>query len=130
MSQIPMPVQPGADIVASYPLIAQLFSRHRYAQLEAGEVDAFVAQPGHALLVFLEDPMRIKETLDLVVIVPELALALSRALPGRCAVAGSGAAGPGALWIPSLAGARHDEGRRATSARSTACATGTRTSNS
>lgn len=79
MSKIPMPIQPGADITASYPLIAQLFSRHRYARLEAGDVDAFVAQPGHALLVFLEDPMRIKETLDLVVIVPELA----RAFPGR-----------------------------------------------
>lgn len=79
MSQIPMPVQPGADILASYPLIAQLFGRHGYAQLDADAVDAFVAQPGHALLVFLEDPMRIKETLDLAVIVPQLALAF----PGR-----------------------------------------------
>ena len=38
MSQVPMPVQPGADILASYPLIAQLFSRHGYAQLDADAV--------------------------------------------------------------------------------------------
>jgi hydrogenase-1 operon protein HyaE len=82
MSTIAMPVQPGADVVASYPLIAQLFSRHGYADLHGGSFDAFVAQPGHALLVFIEDPMRFKETLDLAVIVPEL----QRAFPGRFAV--------------------------------------------
>ena len=79
MSTIPMPLQPGADILASYPLIARLFSGHGYAQLEADGIDAFVAGPGHALLVFFEDPLRIKETLDLAVIAPELA----RAFPGR-----------------------------------------------
>ena len=79
MSSIPMPLQPNADVVASYPLIARLFSGHGYARLEAGDIDAFVAAPGHAVLVFLEDPMRIKETLDLAVIAPELA----RAFPGR-----------------------------------------------
>ena len=130
MSQIPMPVQAGADIVASYPLIARLFSRHRHAQLDAGDVDAFVAQPGHAMLVFLEDPMRIKETLDLAVIVPELALAF----PGRFRVGvllpRGGAAGPGALRLPALAGVRDDEGRPLRRRRSTACATGTPTSNS
>lgn len=79
MSTIPMPLQPGADVVASYPLIARLFGGHGYARLEAADIDAFVAPPGHALLVFLEDPMRIKETLDIAVIAPELA----RAFPGR-----------------------------------------------
>ncbi|HEY2190003.1 MAG TPA: hydrogenase, partial [Caldimonas sp.] len=38
---------------------------------------------GHALLLFIEDPRRIKETLDLVVIVPEL----QRAFPGRFEIA-------------------------------------------
>ncbi len=79
MSVIPMPVLPGADLVASYPLVARLFSRHGYAELDAGSFDAFVARPGHALLVFLEDPARIKETLDIAVIVPEF----ERAFPGR-----------------------------------------------
>lgn len=79
MSAIPMPVIPGADIVASYPLIAQLFTRHGYAGLDSGNFDDFVARPGHALLVFFEDPMRIKEALDLAVIAPEL----QRAFPGR-----------------------------------------------
>lgn len=78
MSTIPMPTPVGADVVASYPLIARLFSGHGYAQLQTDDIDAFVGQPGHALLLFLEDPMRIKETLDLAVIAPELV----RAFPG------------------------------------------------
>lgn len=82
MSVVPMPVKPGADIVASYPLVAQLFTRHAYAALHADSFDDFVAQPGHALLMFIEDPMRFKETLDLAVIVPEL----QRAFPGRFTV--------------------------------------------
>ena len=77
-----MPVQPGADILASYPLIEQMFSRHGCTEVRADGIDAFLAAPGHALMVFTEDPMRFKETLDLAVIVPQL----QRALPGRFAV--------------------------------------------
>ena len=72
MSAIPMPVQPGADILATYPLVEQLFSRHGCVEVDANRLDTFLARPGHALLVFTEDPMRFKETLDLVVIVPHL----------------------------------------------------------
>ncbi len=82
MSVVPMPVQPGADILASYPLVEQMFSRHGCTEVRADTIDAYTAQPGHALLVFTEDPMRFKETLDLVVIVPQL----QRAFPGRFAV--------------------------------------------
>jgi len=82
MSAVPMPVQPGADVVASYPSIARLFAVHGYARVDGETIDAFIAQPGHAMLVFLEDPLRIKESLDLAVIFPELA----RARPGRFAV--------------------------------------------
>jgi hydrogenase-1 operon protein HyaE len=78
MSAIPMPVQPGADIVASCPLIAQLFSRHGCARLDREDVDAFLALPGHAMLVFTEDPVRFKETLDIAVIVPELQRAFAQ----------------------------------------------------
>jgi len=79
MSSIAMAPQPGADLVASYPLVAQLFTRHGYAELSASNLDAFLAQPGRALLAFLEDPLRIKETLDLAVILPQL----ERAFPAR-----------------------------------------------
>ena len=82
MSVVPMPVQPGADILAAYPLVEQMFSRHGCSELRDDGIEAFLAQPGHALLVFTEDPMRFKETLDLVVIVPQL----QRAFPGRFAV--------------------------------------------
>ncbi|MDZ7590434.1 MAG: hydrogenase [Rubrivivax sp.] len=82
MSAIPMPLQPGADILAAYPLVEQMFSRHGCTEVRADDIDAFLARPGHAALVFTEDPMRFKETLDLVVIVPQL----QRAFPGRFAV--------------------------------------------
>ena len=82
MSAIPMPVQPGADILTAYPLVEQMFSRHGCTEVKADDIEAFLARPGHAALVFTEDPMRFKETLDLVVIVPQL----QRAFPGRFAV--------------------------------------------
>ncbi|MDP1648109.1 MAG: hydrogenase [Rubrivivax sp.] len=82
MSMVPMPVQPGADLLASYPLVEQMFSRHGCTEVRADTIDADIAQPGHVLLVFTEDPMRFKETLDLVVIVPQL----QRAFRGRFAV--------------------------------------------
>ena len=82
MSALPMPVQPGADILAAYPLVEQMFSRHGCTEVRADAIDSFATTPGHALLVFTEDPMRFKETLDLMVIVPQL----QRAFPGRFAV--------------------------------------------
>jgi hydrogenase-1 operon protein HyaE len=57
---------------APHPLIEQLVSRHGFVRLELATLDAFADAPGHALLVFTEDPVRYKETLDLVVIAPEL----------------------------------------------------------
>ena len=58
---------------AVHPLVEQLFSRHGFAHVDADSIDAFSAAPGHALLVFTEDPVRFKETLDLAVIAPEVA---------------------------------------------------------
>lgn len=75
---IPMPVAAGAD-ARSHPLIAQLFSRHGYAEVDAAGFDAFAGPLGHALLLFTEDPVRVRETLDLAVIVPEI----ERAFPQR-----------------------------------------------
>jgi len=78
---IPMPIAAGAD-ARSYPLIAGLFSRHGYTDVRAENFAAFTQRAGHTLLFFTEDPARFKETLDLAVIVPEIA----RAFPGRFAV--------------------------------------------
>jgi hydrogenase-1 operon protein HyaE len=66
-----------AAIEKLHPLLAQLFDKHGYANVDAAGLDAFAAHPGHALLVFTEDPLRVRETLDLAVIVPELAHAFS-----------------------------------------------------
>lgn len=78
MTAIPMPVAAGADIKTAYPLIGQLFSRHGFAEVDGTGFAAFAELPGHCLLLFTEDPIRYKETMDLAVIVPELA----RAFPG------------------------------------------------
>ena len=78
---LPLPIAGGAD-ARSYPLIAQLFSRHGYTEVRAENFAAFTQRAGHALLFFTEDPLRFKETLDLAVIVPEIA----SAFPGRFAV--------------------------------------------
>jgi hydrogenase-1 operon protein HyaE len=67
------------DAPAVHPLIEQLFSRHGFVQVDADSLDAFAAAPGHALLVFTEDPVRFKETLDLAVIAPEVAKAFAGA---------------------------------------------------
>ena len=39
MSTIPMPVQAGADILASYPLVEQMFSRHGCTRVDADGID-------------------------------------------------------------------------------------------
>ena len=78
---IPMPVAAGAD-ARSFPPIAQLFAKHGFTEVRAGNFAAISEAAGHTLLLFTEDPIRIKETLDLAVIVPEIA----RAFPGRFAV--------------------------------------------
>ena len=67
-----------------HPLIANLVARHGFAELTAETFDAWAAAPGHALVAFVEEPAKLKESLDLAVIAPEL----GRAAPGafRCAV--------------------------------------------
>jgi hydrogenase-1 operon protein HyaE len=69
----------ATTVPSAHPLLGQLFTRHGYAEITAASVDAFVEIPGHVLLVFTEDPMRVRETLDIAVIVPELV----HAFPGR-----------------------------------------------
>jgi hydrogenase-1 operon protein HyaE len=78
---LPMPVAAGAD-ARSFPLIAQLFAKHGFTEVRAQNFTSFTERAGHTLLLFIEDPIRFKETLDLAVIVPEIV----RAFPGRFAV--------------------------------------------
>lgn len=65
------------DAYAGVPLFAQLFDRYGFADVRIDGFASFIAAPGHVLLVFLEDPLRYKEVLDLAVIVPELAKAFA-----------------------------------------------------
>jgi len=75
---IPMPLAAGAGAM-EYPLVAQLFSKHGYAEVTPANFAQWAQGSGRALLLFIDDPGRFKETLDLAVIVPEL----MRAFPGR-----------------------------------------------
>ncbi len=75
----PMIMPDAANALAPHPLVEQLVSRHGATRLDAAAADAFCKAAGVRLLVFTEDPVRYRETLDLAVIVPEL----MRAFPGR-----------------------------------------------
>jgi hydrogenase-1 operon protein HyaE len=57
---------------ALHPLLARLVTETGASVLDTDAFDAWATQPGVAMAVFAEDPVRYKETLDLAVIVPEL----------------------------------------------------------
>lgn len=71
MTTIPMP-STSTD-PRSHPLIARLIAHAGFVEVDAANFEEFSARSGHVLLVFTEDPVRYKETLDLAVIVPEIA---------------------------------------------------------
>lgn len=60
-----------------HPLLERMMAALDAPALEASDFDAWAARPGHALVVFSEDPVLYRETLDLAVIVPELAQAFA-----------------------------------------------------
>jgi hydrogenase-1 operon protein HyaE len=64
---------------ALHPLLARLVSLTGAAVLDGDDFDAWAGTPGHAMVVFAEDPERQKETLDLAVVVPELHARFGRA---------------------------------------------------
>lgn len=71
---------PALRLPAVHPLVERLMAVLAAPALEPDAVDSWLAEaPGHALLVFTEDPVQYRETLDLVVIVPELAAAFKGA---------------------------------------------------
>lgn len=61
-----------------HPLLARLASRHGFAALTRDTFDTWIDGAGLALIAFVDDPVQLKESLDLAVIAPELA----RAFPG------------------------------------------------
>jgi len=68
-----------APVRKTHALLDRLVAQAAATVLDAATFDAWAGEPGHALLVFTEDPVLYRETLDLAVIVPELAAAM----PGR-----------------------------------------------
>ena len=68
---------PAAAPRPMHPLIERLVGLCAATVLEPADVDAWTSAPGPALLVFTEDPVLYRETLDLAVIVPELAQAMA-----------------------------------------------------
>jgi hydrogenase-1 operon protein HyaE len=67
----------AAQAATLHPLFEGLFAQHGYANLDASGLDAFLAAPGPAVLFFAEDPVQYRETLDLCVILPEIAAAFA-----------------------------------------------------
>ena len=62
-----------------HPLFERLMREFGYEAPTLETFDSVVARAGHTLLFFADDPQRSKETLDLAVILPEIA----RAFHGR-----------------------------------------------
>lgn len=58
-----------------HPLFERLMREFGYQAPTSEEFDSLVARAGHTLLFFADDPQRSKETLDLAVILPEIARA-------------------------------------------------------
>jgi hydrogenase-1 operon protein HyaE len=70
---------PPAAATGMHPLLARYMQELSAPALDAAGYDAWAEQPGHALVFFSEDPVMYRETLDVAVVVPELA----KAYPGR-----------------------------------------------
>ena len=62
------------------PLVTRLIERLGATRLDDSSFDAFAAGTGYTTLFFTEDPLRIKETLDAAVILPEIVGAVTQRL--------------------------------------------------
>ncbi len=63
---------------ALHPLLARLLQQTDGSLLDTEVFDAWAAAPGLTMVVFVEEPERQKETLDMAVVVPELHAAAQR----------------------------------------------------
>jgi hydrogenase-1 operon protein HyaE len=75
-SVVPEPKPSAAD----HPLLKRLASQYGYPFLDETGLAGFLAQPGEAILFFVEEPERYRETLDVAVILPELVAASAKPL--------------------------------------------------
>lgn len=64
----------------NHPAFERLAMQFAYPTLRADQHDGFVSQPGLVLLFFAGDPARDRESVDVAVILPELAAALDQPL--------------------------------------------------
>lgn len=64
--------------------IERLSVQHGFVRIDAGGIDGFAHAPGDSLVLMTHDPVRVPETLDVVVVLPEVL----KAFPARfrCAV--------------------------------------------
>lgn len=63
---------PKIDLL-NHPLYKNLIGEHGFEVCDKDNIQKFVDQPGLTMVLFIEDPNRMKETMDALVIAPELA---------------------------------------------------------
>jgi len=73
----------------THPLIQRLFDEFRYCEVTLEAHDAFVSQPGVAVLFFAGDPKRYRDTTDVAVVLPELVKAFEGHLRPGVVASGS-----------------------------------------
>jgi hydrogenase-1 operon protein HyaE len=70
MTETTLPLSPTAEDFNV--LMDRMAERHGFAQLDAGNFEAFAAGPGDRVVLFAEDPVRVPETWDVAVVLPEV----------------------------------------------------------
>lgn len=70
MTETTLPLSPTADDFNV--LMDRMAERHGFAQLDAENFDEFAAGPGDRVVLFAEDPVRVPETWDVAVVLPEV----------------------------------------------------------
>lgn len=99
--------------IATHPSFVRLRDQAGFSTVDESSIDAFVAADGLKLAIFADDPNTRKETIDIVVIAPELKKAfngtLSQTVIADFSVARSLAARWGLRSMPALAVFRDQE---------------------
>lgn len=73
------PLDHESGLPAMHPLLQQMLAEMSCTLLDESSFDDWASRDGRALVFFSEDPLQYRETLDLAVVVPQLA----RAFAGR-----------------------------------------------
>lgn len=73
MNDLHFPLSPTADDLQA--MMARMASRHGLARLDAASFEAFAASAGDRVVLFAEDPVRVPESWDALVVLPELVVA-------------------------------------------------------